>query len=47
MLLGLVSDGWITWPELALVCRRVPHLGGRKAAWIEAMAGFALARPAR
>ncbi len=44
LLMELVGAGWITWQDLAAAARRVPHLGGRNGAWIEEMAGFALAR---
>jgi len=47
LLMELVGTGWITWQDLAGAAARVPHLGGRNGAWIEEMAGFALARTAR
>jgi hypothetical protein len=47
LLLDLVEDGWIGWQDLAAAAERMPHLGGRNGAWINEMAGFALARTAR
>ena len=47
LLMELVGAGWITWLDLAGAAERVPNLGGRNGAWIEEMAGFALARTAR
>ena len=47
LLMELAGTGWVTWQHLAEAASRVPHLGGRNGAWIEEMAGFALARAAR
>jgi len=47
LLMELVHTGWVTWQHLAEAASRVPHLGGCNGAWIEEMAGFALARTDR
>jgi hypothetical protein len=47
LLMELVGTAWISWQDLAGAAGRVPYLGGWNGAWIQEMAGFALARTAR
>ena len=46
LLMELVGTRWVTWQHVAEAASRVPHLGGRNGAWIEEMAGFAVAQTA-